>query len=129
MSWKELIVPEGPLKKFEFKKGGENYWQEPIVSYAFVTSSGAIHAVRVLHPDSRSVDRGATAIWPKIDYMLIQMQKGHGCRVDYFLNSASPRQSRICRPKYLENRFVLHFTKLGDDAKPSLQCSEEMAGP
>ena len=24
----ELIVPEGPLKKFEFKKGGENYWQE-----------------------------------------------------------------------------------------------------
>lgn len=40
MSWKELIVPEGPLKKFEFKKGGENYWQEPIVCYAFVTSSG-----------------------------------------------------------------------------------------
>eukprot|EP00434_Breviolum_minutum_P030320 symbB.v1.2.026820.t2/scaffold2709.1/size72633/3 len=29
----ELIVPEGPLKKFEFKKGGENYWQEPIVSW------------------------------------------------------------------------------------------------
>jgi hypothetical protein len=25
----ELVIPEGPLKKFEFKKGGENYWQEP----------------------------------------------------------------------------------------------------
>lgn len=24
----ELVIPEGPLKKFEFKKGGENYWQE-----------------------------------------------------------------------------------------------------
>ncbi|CAL1126214.1 unnamed protein product [Cladocopium goreaui] len=23
----ELVIPEGPLKKFEFKKGGENYWQ------------------------------------------------------------------------------------------------------
>ncbi|CAE7513957.1 unnamed protein product [Symbiodinium natans] len=24
----ELIVADGPLKKFEFKKGGENFWQE-----------------------------------------------------------------------------------------------------
>ena len=24
----ELTVADGPLKKFEFKKGGENYWQE-----------------------------------------------------------------------------------------------------
>lgn len=32
----ELIVPEGPLKKFEFKKGGENYWQERIVSFSDV---------------------------------------------------------------------------------------------
>ena len=26
--WQELIMPEGPIKKFEFKKGGENFWQE-----------------------------------------------------------------------------------------------------
>eukprot|EP00931_Biecheleriopsis_adriatica_P080383 TRINITY_DN53745_c0_g1_i1.p1 TRINITY_DN53745_c0_g1~~TRINITY_DN53745_c0_g1_i1.p1 ORF type:complete len:299 (-),score=48.11 TRINITY_DN53745_c0_g1_i1:70-966(-) len=24
----ELVIPAGPLKKFEFKKGGENFWQE-----------------------------------------------------------------------------------------------------
>ena len=27
-NFKELTVADGPLKKFEFKKGGENYWQE-----------------------------------------------------------------------------------------------------
>eukprot|EP00442_Polarella_glacialis_P004189 CAMPEP_0115097306 /NCGR_PEP_ID=MMETSP0227-20121206/30361_1 /TAXON_ID=89957 /ORGANISM="Polarella glacialis, Strain CCMP 1383" /LENGTH=299 /DNA_ID=CAMNT_0002491447 /DNA_START=104 /DNA_END=1003 /DNA_ORIENTATION=+ len=28
MAEQELVIPVGPLKKFEFKKGGENYWQE-----------------------------------------------------------------------------------------------------
>ena len=62
----------------------------------------------MLHPVSRSAGRGATAIWPKIESMLIHvntgiytcfyMQKRHYCRVEFHLNSASPRQSRIRRP-------------------------------
>lgn len=33
-AFQELTVADGPLKKFEFKKGGENFWQEPPASTA-----------------------------------------------------------------------------------------------
>ena len=32
--FEELTVADGPLKKFEFKKGGENFWQERPASTA-----------------------------------------------------------------------------------------------
>ncbi|CAE8649466.1 unnamed protein product, partial [Polarella glacialis] len=46
MAEQELVIPVGPLKKFEFKKGGENYWQERSFAAAYHSALGLQGQVR-----------------------------------------------------------------------------------
>lgn len=63
----ELIVPEGPLKKFEFKKGGENYWQEVSQEEVEDDADLALTPSRPQRALEEDVDKVAPSVIGKVD--------------------------------------------------------------